>query len=318
MEKYSFFDSTGNDIREYSAEDFANFHRTYLGNGVLDRSGQIDLGVFGNGNDMQIKVTSGNALIEGYLYQNTEDLPMIVDAAEATLDRIDRIVVRLDKTAQNRYIRAFVKRGQPASSPTPPLLQRDEFVYEISLAQIFVSKGKSFLEDSQITDERNDTSVCGWANSKTYNPNFFGLTTLEHFTTTLQSYVSLIRNTPKLISNNTATKVDGMSVVHDHQSEFNFSTQKITIKEKGIYSIFTQATWTGPKDSLINFLYVNGTLKQRIGQCFIPVTANNFSVNGTCYVELQEGDEIDFYVLQSGSGSSQSLDKFVARITKLS
>jgi hypothetical protein len=106
-------------------------------------------------------VEPGKAIIQGYAYENTTDLYLQHALPEATLDRIDRIILRLDKRNQSRYIKLFVLQGIAAASPVPPTLTRDEFIYELSLAQIRVRANTSTLVAGDLIDERLDESLCG-------------------------------------------------------------------------------------------------------------------------------------------------------------
>lgn len=162
---YRFFDSIdGKDERVYSADEFAEYFRQLLTNGVLN--GDTNLEVQSNGADMTVSIQPGYAWLEGYLYKvDEEPLPLIVDAADPTLDRIDRIVIRLDKRLDHRYVKAFLLKGDSAAEPIPPSITRDENIYEISLARIQVTAGKSFIDESGIVDERFDEKVCGLVNS---------------------------------------------------------------------------------------------------------------------------------------------------------
>ncbi|MEV2295647.1 hypothetical protein ABNC35_22460, partial [Paenibacillus larvae] len=71
----------------------------------------------------------------------------------------------MDKRLEHRYLKAFVKEGTPSTSPSPPALTRNDNVFEISLAQVKIVKGKSYIEAYQITDERLNKTVCGIVNS---------------------------------------------------------------------------------------------------------------------------------------------------------
>ncbi|WFD12017.1 hypothetical protein [Tepidibacter hydrothermalis] len=164
IEKYSFFDSTIDDERNYSAQEFADFFKSVLGTGILNGGENLQVGC--ENNSMNIFIKPGEAWIEGYKYSlGSGNLNLTIDAADPTQDRIDRIIIRLDKTLENRYIKAFVLKGNPGATPAPCNLTRNENIYEISLAKIRIIAGKSFIQASSITDERLDTNVCGVANS---------------------------------------------------------------------------------------------------------------------------------------------------------
>lgn len=165
MERYRFFDSIdGEDERYYTADEFAEYFEQVISSGILN--GGTNLQVVCSGTDMSVQIKEGCAWLGGYLYKiDAEPLKFTLDAADPTLDRIDRVVIRLDKRLEHRYVKAFVLKGEPAGEPTAPGLTRDENIYEIALAQVLIIAGKSFVEAYQITDERLDTGVCGLAGS---------------------------------------------------------------------------------------------------------------------------------------------------------
>lgn len=162
-EKYRFFDSIeGEDERFYTADEFAEYFRQFIRNGIFN--GGENLKVVTDEKDMKISIKPGYAWIEGYLYKITgEDLILEHNIADPSLNRIDRVVIRLDKTLENRYVKAFILEGTPEEAPKAPSLTRDDNIYEISLAQVEIIAGKSFIESYQITDERLETEVCGIA-----------------------------------------------------------------------------------------------------------------------------------------------------------
>lgn len=156
MEKSSFFTSLNGD-RRYKASDFAEYFKTFIGNGVFPNP-STNLIVTSNG-DMTITLSSGYAWINGYMYSNTDDLILTVDHADSALKRIDRVVIRCDYV--NREIRAYVKKGVFASSPVAPSLERGVNAYEISVSDVLVENGIVSIQQSKITDTRLDTTVCG-------------------------------------------------------------------------------------------------------------------------------------------------------------
>ena len=154
-ELYRFFNTIPGDERTYQAEDFAQFFGNFLGNGFFE-----GLGVTAN-NDMTVNVAPGSAMVEGHEYTNTSTKSLTLELADSTNDRIDRIVLRLDRNTENRYIKSFVKKGTVSTNPKPPSLTRDDYIWELSLAQVRIEAGKSYIDGSQITDERGDIDLCG-------------------------------------------------------------------------------------------------------------------------------------------------------------
>ena len=155
-EKSSFFTSLNGD-RKYKSSDFAEYFSTFIGNGVFPNPSH-NLLVTSNG-DMTINLSAGFAWINGYMYHNTDNLTLTVEYADATLKRIDRVILKCDFV--NREIKAYVKKGAFATNPTPPILERNVNAYELSVADILVENGVISIQQSKITDTRLDESVCG-------------------------------------------------------------------------------------------------------------------------------------------------------------
>ncbi|ANC77171.1 hypothetical protein ABE65_010305 [Fictibacillus phosphorivorans] len=156
-----FFNSAPGDLRTYQASDFADYFGNVLSSGLLHTDNIPALEVKCEGTDLRTYVEAGKAIIDGYGYENTSDLYLTHALPEATLDRIDRIVLRLDKRNQSRFIKLFVLQGTASATPVAPTLQRDEFIYELSLAQIRVRANTSTLNPADLIDERLDENLCG-------------------------------------------------------------------------------------------------------------------------------------------------------------
>lgn len=156
MEKSSFFNSVSHD-RTYRAEDWAEYFASFIGNGVFPVPSTGLQVVVDNGMNLLLK--AGKAWINGYFYNNTSDLTITIGTADGQLNRIDRIVVRWDLT--NRIISAEVKSSTYSASPTAPALQRDADIYELALADVYVGAGVTTITQSNITDQRLNTSLCG-------------------------------------------------------------------------------------------------------------------------------------------------------------
>lgn len=155
MEKSSFFNSVSGD-RTYKAEDWASYFAPLVGNGVCPVPSSGLQVVLGSG--MTVTIREGKAWINGYFYE-TSDLAITLPTADGVLDRIDRIVLRWDLTA--RSITAKTKSSQTSSKPSAPSLQRDAEIYELALADIYVSAGTISISQSAITDRRDNTGLCG-------------------------------------------------------------------------------------------------------------------------------------------------------------
>lgn len=164
-EIFKFFNSAPGDERWQYASDFAEYFGDVLSSGLLHKDNVPSLQVTIIPNSLKTKVDRGQALIKGYSYRNTEPIEMTHDITEVGLNRIDRIVLRLDLRNANRYIRVFVKKGEEAVKPVPPSLQRDNYIYELSLAQIQIISNSTSINPTTLKDERMDEELCGLVSS---------------------------------------------------------------------------------------------------------------------------------------------------------
>ncbi len=155
-EKSSFFTSLNGD-RRYKASDFAEYFKTFIGNGVFPNP-STNLQVIANG-DMTLTLSPGYAWLNGYMYSNTDDLVLTIDHADSALKRIDRVVIRCDYV--NREIRSYVKKGIFSQNPSAPVLTRDTDAYELCIAEIQIDNGVVAIQSSKITDTRLNTEICG-------------------------------------------------------------------------------------------------------------------------------------------------------------
>ncbi len=160
QEKYGFFNSSGEDARSYDAGDMAAAFHTLASDGVASLDSCLQ--VTAEGSTMRTLAGYGSAMIRGYCYQLRNDgsgIQAFEHTTEASLSRIDRIVLRLNLAA--RTIAMVKCIGTAASTPAAPALTRDEETWELSLAQVFIRAGAQEILASDVTDERADGDFCG-------------------------------------------------------------------------------------------------------------------------------------------------------------
>jgi hypothetical protein len=159
--KDMFFDaeqSGGVYDREYSASDFSKYLEKIVGNGVFPTpSTQLQARA---GSGLQVIVAPGHAWIDGHKLINTADLPLTIDAADSVFTRIDAVVVYCDYT--NREMGVSVIKGTPAAAPVAPSPERTSDRYELVVAWVYVRKNVTTLSNTDITDTRADSNICGW------------------------------------------------------------------------------------------------------------------------------------------------------------
>lgn len=144
-EYFRFFNSTEQDVREYQASEFAEYFEAFIPDGVYFADGLV----ITNGTGLEVILGTGCANIRGYFYKNDAPIVFNLDAADSVLNRIDRIVIKLDII--NRNMKAILKKGTLGSNPVPPTLIDNSSVKEIPIAQIKVNANAT---SGIIVDER--------------------------------------------------------------------------------------------------------------------------------------------------------------------
>ena len=147
---YGFF----NGSNDYGQEELARYFSNIYENGVNVTSSDMGMKVT-RYSSTSLRVATGFSIVNGYyLYQDVTK--SITVTKDATYNRIDRVVVRLD--VSNMTVSIELKQGTASSKPTAPALTRTTSIYELSLAQIYVSATSGI---TTVTDERYNTSYCG-------------------------------------------------------------------------------------------------------------------------------------------------------------
>lgn len=164
-EIYKFFNSAPGDPRMHYASDFADYFGSVLSTGLLHTDEIPGMRVTIEQGTLNTVVSPGKAVMKGYLYENTTPLTLTHGIPESNADRIDRVVLRLDLRNSERSVKLHVKEGIPDVNPVEPSLQRDEFIYELSLARIRVRANTSSFNPNDLTDERYYEEYCGFVNS---------------------------------------------------------------------------------------------------------------------------------------------------------
>lgn len=302
-ERMYFFDSTEDDERIYSAADFARFHHNIIGNGVSNTENLPDLEVSEESN-MDVSLGAGYMFTNGYMYENTSTMMLTHDVADADNDRIDRVVIRFDSNPEERTIKAMIKKGTPSSNPNPPSLTRDEYVHEMSVAQVRIIAGKSFIEEDEITDERADDDVCGYI---PLHNIYRGLEVDELGRLAFPKQTHVVAYTEE------AQEIDGFEpgsgtddvkinlpvVDKDTQKEYHSSESQFESKSDGVILVNAHLDLMYDEDeyrvSLI--VYRNDEKYQEIGYIAGRDTAfRAVGVTGTSLIPVSKGDVLDLRI----------------------
>lgn len=109
--------------------------------------------VYADSTGMQVKIKSGVAWVRGMYVSSSAVVTEAIAASHATLDRIDRVVLKLDTV--NHTITLEVVTGTAAGSPTAPTLTNTTSIYYVKLAQVSVIHAVTTIASDKITDERD-------------------------------------------------------------------------------------------------------------------------------------------------------------------
>lgn len=147
--------------REYTSGAFASYLDKIVGNGVFSNP-STNLQVMAS-SGMDIVVKAGQAFIDGHKLVLDADMSFTLDNSDVLLDRIDRVVVYLDMT--NRTMGIRVKKGTPDSPAQAPELTRTATVKEYCLANVRIVAQATAISQTNITDTRADTQICGFVST---------------------------------------------------------------------------------------------------------------------------------------------------------
>ena len=151
-----FFNSVNGD-RKYNSDFFKKFFSSLIGNGIFVQS-STNLQVV-EATNMNVVVKPGKGWINGYFVISDSEYTITLDNADGVLNRIDRIVLRLNYA--DRQITIENKKGAFATTPVAPTLQRDAEIFELALADIRITNGATSITQTNITDTRFNTNLCG-------------------------------------------------------------------------------------------------------------------------------------------------------------
>jgi hypothetical protein len=142
---------------EYSAEDVQSYLSTRA-SGVY--SEEITLTPEGMTATISPFIAWFNyAKFKGCSVAVTEPETLTFEPAHAVLDRIDRVVLRLDLTVNKAYLQ--VLKGMEAGEFYPPYISRTEEIYDVSPFYVRIRAGATEITAADITSTILDEEVCG-------------------------------------------------------------------------------------------------------------------------------------------------------------
>lgn len=290
-----FFDSVNGD-RTYDADQMSNYFDGLVSNGVYESIGDRFL-VRSANNGMNITVGTGRAIIQSRWVKNDATETLTLDPSDVQLNRVDAVVLRLD--TNSREISLVVKKGTGATgTPSMPAITRNETVYELYLAAVYVSKNAT--QPTTITDLR-PSSYCGWVTGIVQQVD-----TSDLFNQYLLAYTQQYEVFESFIEEKTAA----------FNEWFKTLTKDLTV-QAGITKLQNTATMGGGStsaridvgeladynpDADILFVYVNGVFfvdGLDYVQKTLTITGINWKVIELIGKQFKSGDKVTFVVLRN-------------------
>lgn len=142
--------------RASNSNEFADLLKGFFRDGVF--SGDALQVLAGSG--LTATVGTGGVMVQGRVKHLTTAQTVEFETA-SSLPRLDRVVVRRDLSNNVRDLVIDVLKGTPATTPAAPTLTRNETVWEICLATVRITANATSVQQSNITDTRLDSSLCG-------------------------------------------------------------------------------------------------------------------------------------------------------------
>jgi hypothetical protein len=154
IEYFPFDSGPGANSLEASWQKMA---RLWLGDGVI-RGAFNGFQAYADASGMNSKVKTGRAWIQGFYVGNTSsgdaDTTLSIAASHATLERYDRVVLRLDLTGNTISLAVIQGTNAAVGTASPPALTQTTTTWEISLAKVLVSPTVVNIAAGKVTDER--------------------------------------------------------------------------------------------------------------------------------------------------------------------
>lgn len=145
-----FYNSIDGD-RRYNAEQLTSLVDGIIRDGVFMGIG--DALIVSASTGMNVIVGTGRAWFNSTWTHNDSSLPLAVDPAEMILNRIDAVVLEVNRSMDVRENTIKMVKGTPASVPVPPTLIKSELVNQYALAHVYVGAGVTQITAANITNK---------------------------------------------------------------------------------------------------------------------------------------------------------------------
>lgn len=152
---YGFYNSVNHD-RTYNAEQISALFDGILLDGVLAAVGnQLTVS---SSSGMTVVVEEGRAWFNHTWTNNDAPYPLIFDASETVLNRIDAVVLEVNANDEVRANSIKIIKGTPATTPVAPTMVRTTKINQYPLAHVYVGAGVTVINQVNITNKVGTTA----------------------------------------------------------------------------------------------------------------------------------------------------------------
>lgn len=149
--KYGFYNSLSGD-RLYNAEDISTIFNGVITDGIFAAWGGSFV-VSAVASQMNVSVATGRAWFNDTWTSSDSAIVLAIDAAEAVLNRIDLVILEVDKSTSIRANSIKVVKGTPASTPVAPTLTTSGTLFQYALCEVYVGAAVTSLVQGNITNK---------------------------------------------------------------------------------------------------------------------------------------------------------------------
>ena len=143
-----FFNSLNSD-RRYNAEQMSAIFDGVINDGIFSSIGTAFTVTADSGFTVNIGI--GRAWFDSIWVYNDAILPITFDESEIVLDRIDAIVIEINKTEEVRAGSIKIVKGTPSAFPNRPALIKNAYITQYPLAYVEINARDTTIKQSRIT-----------------------------------------------------------------------------------------------------------------------------------------------------------------------
>lgn len=146
---YGFYNSVNND-RVYDAEQVSSIFDGLVNDGIYMSIGGKMMVKINNG--MVLKISSGRAWFKHTWSYNDSDYNIELDPADPLLNRIDAVILEIDRSTSVRANSFKIIKGTAATNPARPTLENTESKGQYALAYVYIAAAQSEISQANITN----------------------------------------------------------------------------------------------------------------------------------------------------------------------